>query len=183
MANDEASLLDEMANDFREATPLGFWRKIHGSRFQAGIADVLAGTDYGCSLTEFKWAKTQAECDRPLGVLALDKLSDLQRVELASVNILDGPLRGRLVIGTPVQVEEYDAGVLAVGGELGDFLRVQTHSLADFARAVFYAKAMQDYSLRNELPSGFEYQLRARGETWRSGPIVVGMRTHERVEV
>lgn len=171
MATNENSFLHEVRDAFLEDhEQIAYWRKIHGSEFQAGMPDVVAASDEAVATVEFKWVKDEATAQAPLSSAVPHLLTALQRHELNLLAALDGPLRARVLIGMPVELPEGEA-VLAVGLDVRDAKRLTDLSLVRVAEITLegFKEYRMDYHLWNA-------QLRRRGERWRAKFLMFGMK-------
>jgi hypothetical protein len=183
MAQNEGDLIEAMGKAFREHHAFSFWRKIHGSQYQAGFPDVLCANADGAALVEFKWCRTDRLLMGAVSNMAMELLTGLQRAELTMLGALDGPLRARVLIGAPVEADELSGGEgeLAIGFALGDVADYKTVSALDLASDCLTARARVKTPGAPVLawptrPAGLEYQLRARGETWQAARLCLGLK-------
>jgi hypothetical protein len=111
MATSETGLVTEFADQFKVTWPNGYWRKLHGGMYQAGLPDVICAIPAGDTATgdirpslaamlEFKWLPTNSDGDiNKLQTRGISKLTALQRYELGRLYMLC--LSPILVIGSP----------------------------------------------------------------------------------
>ena len=118
MATSETGLVTEFADQFKVTWPNGYWRKLHGGMYQAGLPDVICAIPSGDTATgdirpslaamlEFKWLPTNSDgAVDALVVRGLKKVTDLQEYELDRLKYLC--LSPLLVIGAPGNVVVLD---------------------------------------------------------------------------
>lgn len=125
LANSEQSLIDELGTAFEKRFPMGVFRKIHGGPFMPGWPDLLVAMERHAALVEVKWAD-DADFAKPLAAAMTKKLTDKQASFLRDMGALDGPLRGRLLLGGEVESPELPRGkgTLAVGIDVCDVVQI-----------------------------------------------------------
>lgn len=173
MATDEQGLIDELRRGFEARWPLGVWRKLHGSPFQAGLPDVLCATDVAAALVEFKWLREDADWNRPLAKLVAKLLTANQLSELASLGALDGPLRARVLIGGEVTAPQLShPATFALGADAVDLLSIR----GDLSCADLAANALDglESGQRRDMTVCAQYQVRPRGGQFHAGYLLFG---------
>lgn len=189
MAENEHDLIEAMCADFKNQHTGSFWRKIHGSKFQAGFPDVVCALPDVAALTEFKWCKDDRQLMGPFAYLVTEMLTGLQFAELTMLGALSDtcPLRARVLVGCEI-IDEDDNNKryeLAMGCDVADLPRYRGFSAVNLAQVALVARATQAWAwdpayFKDGLPPpGLEFQLRAHGERWRVGALVLGMRRYQ----
>ena len=157
MANSEQTFLDEVRRDFLAEVPLGYWRKMHGGPFQAGMPDVLVAAPRAAALVEFKWT---TRLDAKIGDILAGALTERQKLELLSLARAEAPLLARVLLGA---VDPESGVCIAVGLEAA-------------ARPHQTMRELFDSRFLVSLGAGAEYSFRLRGERWHALDLLFGER-------
>lgn len=185
----EHDLIADMEKDFKKQHMGSFWRKIHGSKFQAGFPDVVAALPDVATLCEFKWCDTDRLLMGPFAYLVTEMLTGLQFAELTMLGALSEtcPMRARVLVGCPITDD--DSGkeyVMALGCDVADLPRYRGFSAVNVAALLLAAKETGKWNYDPAFfpdghPRGLEFQLRATpsNEQWRVGQLVLGMRRYK----
>lgn len=196
----ETDLIQAMQADFKEQHLGSFWRKIHGDKYMAGMPDVLAALPDVAALCEFKWEEGDKWLMMPFAELVKHRLTGLQAAELTMLSVIGEtcPLRARVLIGFPVESEEFKYE-MAVGFDMSVLNYCKTFSAADLAGVAVHARETAGelgdmswpdkwkftdrnlYPYGSPLALGLEMQLRRTpsSEKWRVGPLVLGLRRYK----
>jgi hypothetical protein len=187
VAKNEADLIAEFKEAFQDELlelelPLGYWRKIHGELYMAGMPDVLCARADRAALAAFKWVRDASEAGLPLAQLLERCITGRQAVDLGLLATLDGPLRSRVVFGMPVEFMMLHgvarSGVVAIGVDYQVARRVR-QSLSDLSLTLIAAKSGDADAWQRWWPSQIEGQLRVeRGERWRASAITLGTQSY-----
>ena len=178
MATDENSLVRELKSAYEDKVLVGFWRKLHGSRFQSGLPDVLVAAGDLTALVEFKWLDSEKKVfHQPASQAVVEALTPLQKQELTILDAIDGPLRARVVVGMPFEVDAMPGEtVLALGADFGTWLNVKC-TLGTIAQWHLNGRLTKNWGVSPA--ADVQGQLRARGEKWRAGTVVLGVRRYQ----
>jgi len=193
----EGDLIKAMHDDFKSQHLTGFWRKIHGDKFMAGLPDVLCALPDVASFTEFKWEDEDKWLMMPFDALVKHRLTGLQAAELKTLGVmgLTCPLRARVLIGFPVETSS-NTFEMACGFDIDDLDKYRTFSACDLANVAVHAKLTRTEKWQDKWiypkelfpqggPIGMELQLRTAGskEPWRVGALVLGLRRYRFHEI
>lgn len=181
----EADLIRELhaAFDDEQDQFVGYWRKIHGELYQAGMPDVLCALEDRAALTEFKFIKDNRHAAQPFGEMVRSVATSRQSLDLTLCAALDGPLRSRVVVGMPVEFDQYGLqveGTFAIGVDWID-TRAITQSMLTLATVAIQARLTNfksDGERPNpwrDWPANVQGQVKCRGDKWRASPLVLGV--------
>jgi len=194
----EGDLIKAMHEDFKGQHLAGFWRKIHGDKYMAGMPDVLASLPDVAALTEFKWEDRDKWLMMPFDAMVKENLTGLQAAELTMLGIMGEtcPLRARVLIGFHVESESGINYEMACGFDMDMLNKYRTFSALDLATVAVHARELphtegdESWKKRWQFPKeffpqggpiGMELQLRKTpsSEHWRVGALVLGMRRYQ----
>lgn len=198
----EGELIKNMHEDFRGQHVAGFWRKIHGDKYMAGMPDVLAAIADVAALVEFKWEDRDKWLMMPFDAMVKENLTGLQAAELTMLSVMGNtcPLRARVLVGYPVESDLYQYE-MAVGFDMADLNRYKTFSACDLGSVAVGAREFDrvnnpegvkncwqydpQYFPGGVQPHGLELQLRRKGtsEPWRVAPLVLGTKRFKYFDV
>lgn len=188
----EGELIKAMHDDFKSQHLAGFWRKIHGDRYMAGMPDVLCALPDVAALCEFKWEDRDKWLMMPFDAMVKENLTGLQAAELKMLAISGAtcPLRARVLIGFPVETDTRQFE-MACGFDMDDLDKYKHFTACDLANVAVHAKLADAEKWRDKwqfpfpAPVGMEMQLRATPskEQWRVGALVLGLRRYKVFDV